>query len=235
MTWLSIGFFLAARELPQFDTTHGGVTRLLKVAEVERRTRGELRMVLDNAGLDPRGHPDFMRALSPRGSGVPLVELAGLQRSILRSVPRDMPADGWISSRFGERQLPGHIGPELHKGIDIAASEGTLVRAPSDGIVRFSGRYGGFGLYLSIVHGFGFVTKYAHNSKLLVKAGDYVTRGDPIAIIGSTGRASGIHLHYEVWVNDKPIDPTAFMPSLRLPDTNVLVMAPQLFHWNIDP
>jgi murein DD-endopeptidase MepM/ murein hydrolase activator NlpD len=101
----------------------------------------------------------------------------------------------------------------MHKGLDFAAMIGTPIYAPADGVVSYAGREGGYGKIVSIDHGYGIVTRYAHNSRLLVKTGERVKRWQKIAEVGSTGRSSGPHLHYEVRVNGVPVDPENYILS----------------------
>ncbi|MDD4393374.1 MAG: M23 family metallopeptidase, partial [Desulfobacterales bacterium] len=100
---------------------------------------------------------------------------------------------------------------ELHKGIDFAAPKGTPVVATADGVVTFSGTKGLLGKLVVIDHGHGLVTRYGHNSKIFKKRGDKVKRGDIIAEVGSTGRSTGPHVHYEVRLNGVPINPSRYI------------------------
>ncbi len=118
-----------------------------------------------------------------------------------------LPADGTVSSRFGMRKHPIYGDKRFHHGVDIAAPEGTEVRAVRPGRVVFSGEQHGYGNVVVIDHGSGVVTKYAHNRVNLVRDGDEVSAGDVIAKIGSTGASTGPHLHFEVKVNGKDVDP----------------------------
>ena len=130
---------------------------------------------------------------------------------LLSSIPIGKPAQGWIASSYGYRISPFTGRRSMHYGIDIAAPVGTPIYSPADGVVIFSGTKSGFGKFLMIAHDHGIVTKYGHNSDLFVKIGEKVFRGDPIAAIGSTGRSTGPHLHYEIWINGKPKNPYNFM------------------------
>lgn len=177
------------------------------------RTRHLLANLFERADLNPREHPDLDRALD-NPDNLPPADLLRRRYEIMRSIPQHSPSDGWISSTYGKRRIPGDDGQHFHKGIDIAAHTGTLIYAPGDGVVRFSGRYGSYGKFLAIVHGYGIVTKFGHNDKLLVKTGDRVKMGDPIARVGDTGNSRGMHLHYEVWINDRSVDPLGFMPPV---------------------
>jgi murein DD-endopeptidase MepM/ murein hydrolase activator NlpD len=114
---------------------------------------------------------------------------------------------GPVTSAFGIRADPFTGQPTMHHGIDVAAPEGTEVRAALDGVVRVSGQRGGYGLAVELVHDGGLTTLYAHASELLVRDGERVTRGQPIARVGQTGRATGPHLHLEVRQADRAVDP----------------------------
>jgi murein DD-endopeptidase MepM/ murein hydrolase activator NlpD len=119
----------------------------------------------------------------------------------------DPVADAVLSSPFGLRTDP-LTGEEVeHRGVDLAAPEGTDIRAALDGVVRSTGVRGGYGLAVEIQHGDGLTTLYAHASELLVRDGDRVTRGQPIARVGQTGRSTGPHLHLEVHRGGRPVDP----------------------------
>lgn len=133
------------------------------------------------------------------------------QRSFLVSMPSILPSRGFIHSRFGMRKSPFTGKTEVHEGIDIASEYGTDIVATADGVVVFSGVQNGYGKVLVIDHGYGLVTKYGHSSQLLVSIGDRVKRGEVVAKVGSTGRTTGPHLHYEVRRNGVPVDPTNFI------------------------
>lgn len=114
------------------------------------------------------------------------------------------PTIGRISSPFGKR------GREFHTGVDIAASVGTPVKAADSGTVTFAGWNGGYGRLIIVDHGNGFTTYYAHNSKLLVGVGDKVEKGQTISLVGSSGRSTGPHLHFEIRKNGEPLNPLNF-------------------------
>lgn len=147
------------------------------------------------------------------------------RHAVLAAIPSRLPADGWISSSYGVRNSPFHSGEVMHNGLDIAADEGTPVFAPADGEVVFAGVFGGFGKYVRISHGYGIGTRYAHNAEILVKKGQKVRRGDQIAVIGSTGRSTGPHLHYEVLVHGEQIDPSRFVLDQNIKRPTELVAA----------
>jgi len=129
----------------------------------------------------------------------------------LRATPSILPARGWISSEFGYRVNPFSGSKTFHAGIDIANFTGTPVYATADGLVSYAGPRGGYGNVVQIDHGFGIVTRFGHNSKLLVSVGKRIRRGEKIAEIGSTGRSTAPHCHYEVVLNGRPVNPRAFI------------------------
>lgn len=130
------------------------------------------------------------------------------------------PVQGTITSPFGYRYIFGET--NFHRGLDIAAPMGTAINAAADGTVTFAGVRGTYGNLVVITHDNGFVTYYAHCSKLLVEAGDQVTQGTPIAAVGSTGRSTGPHCHFEVRYQNEPVDPLAYLPG----ENNAPVRAP---------
>ena len=117
-------------------------------------------------------------------------------------------AAGRISSRFGSRES---IRNHVHKGLDIAASFGTAIKAVADGTVIFAGVSSGYGNFIKIDHGNNVVTCYGHCSKLLVSVGQKVTAGDVIAKVGSTGNSTGNHLHFEIRINDVQVNPENYL------------------------
>lgn len=125
--------------------------------------------------------------------------------------PSVVPVKGWITSDFGLRRSPMSGHRQLHEGVDIASPYGSGVVATGDGVVTFAGRQGGLGKKLVIDHGYGLASVYGHNSEILVSEGERVRRGQLIAKIGSTGRSTGPHLHYEILVNGIPVDPKRFL------------------------
>ena len=126
--------------------------------------------------------------------------------------PSIWPVNGTITSNFGYRGNPIGGGTGYHEGLDIAVDYGTPVRATASGKVTMAGWVDGYGNLVEINHGGGFVTRYGHNSMLLVVVGQEVKTGDIIALAGSTGRSTGPHCHYEVRVNGTPTDPLLFLP-----------------------
>lgn len=133
------------------------------------------------------------------------------QSALLASTPSIIPVKGWITSNFGQRIDPFTRKIVKHEGMDISTRAGTPIVAPADGVVTFAGNKPGYGLTLIINHGYGITTRYGHNSKFFVAHGTRVKRGMPIASVGSTGRSTGPHLHYEVLVNNIPVNPRKFI------------------------
>jgi murein DD-endopeptidase MepM/ murein hydrolase activator NlpD len=129
----------------------------------------------------------------------------------LACTPAIWPVLGWLTSRFGYRIDPFTGLRQLHEGIDIANRIGTPIVAPADGVVARVFNNFGFGLMVEVNHGYDIVTRYGHLSKSYVKVGQRVKRGERIAAIGNTGRATGPHLHYEVRLNGVPINPQNYI------------------------
>lgn len=120
---------------------------------------------------------------------------------------------GKINNEFGYRRNPfGGRSYEFHAGMDIDGDKGDLLVAPANGTVRRAGWQGGYGYLIELDHGNGLTTRYGHLSKLEVKKGDTVQRGQLIGLIGSTGRSTGPHLHYELRLDNKPVNPRRFLP-----------------------
>lgn len=130
----------------------------------------------------------------------------------LEHTPSIWPVQGRVTSEFGTRTHPITGQRDRHNGIDIAAPAGTKVHATASGKVTLAGWYGGYGLAVIIDHGYGLKTLYGHNSRLAVKVGDTVKKGDVIAYVGSTGMSTGPHVHYEVIRGSEPINPRPYLP-----------------------
>jgi murein DD-endopeptidase MepM/ murein hydrolase activator NlpD len=130
----------------------------------------------------------------------------------MAATPSIMPTQGWLSSAFSAmREHPILHVARPHEGIDISAPMGTPIEAPAGGVVRSAGWEAGYGNVVEIDHGFGIATKFAHASRILVHQGQKVQRGDRIALVGNSGLATGPHLHYEVHVNGRPVDPLRYV------------------------
>lgn len=134
------------------------------------------------------------------------------RNKVFRHTPTLWPTEGWLSSPYGYRKDPmGGKGKSFHEGVDIAAWQGTPVRATADGKVVFSGRKSGYGNIISIRHEYGYKTLYGHLSKRLVEEGQRVTKGMAVGRVGNTGHSTGSHVHYEILVNGKIIDPWPYL------------------------
>ena len=134
----------------------------------------------------------------------------------LASMPSIMPTQGWLSSNFSSmRPHPVLNQSRPHEGIDVVAPIGTPILAPGAGVVVSAKRETGYGNTVVIDHGHGIITRYAHASRLLVRAGQRVQRGERIALVGNSGFSTSPHLHYEVHVNGKPVNPMRYvLPSV---------------------
>ena len=126
--------------------------------------------------------------------------------------PNIWPVAGPISSYYGYRTSPGGIGSTFHEGVDIAGDYGTPISATAAGTVTQAGWVGGYGYLVEVKHADGIVTRYGHNSAVLVYEGQHVDQGSMIALMGSTGNSTGPHCHYEVRINGEAVDPMYFLP-----------------------
>ena len=126
--------------------------------------------------------------------------------------PNIWPVAGPISSYYGYRISPGGIGSTFHEGVDIAGDYGTPISATAAGTVTQAGWVGGYGYLVEVKHADGIVTRYGHNSAVLVYEGQHVDQGSMIALMGSTGNSTGPHCHYEVRINGEAVDPMYFLP-----------------------
>lgn len=120
---------------------------------------------------------------------------------------------GWISSYYGKRTDPFSGKIEKHKGMDFAGKAGSEIKAVSSGVVTWASSRYGYGNLVEINHGHGYTTRYGHNAEILVEVGDAVVKGQAISLMGSTGRSTGPHVHFEVLQNDRQVDPIRFVQS----------------------
>lgn len=130
---------------------------------------------------------------------------------MLASTPSLAPVSGFFSDGYGWRRDPIDGSREFHKGVDIVAPIGTPVRAAADGLVTAAGRMAGYGSMIHLAHGYGMATRYGHLSRVAVAPGQRVKRGDVIGFVGSTGRSTGPHLHYEVFRAGNQVDPRKYL------------------------
>jgi len=181
------------------DSRVGGVGGLTNVETVSPS--------FDSATLD--GVEKTVTALQNRSK-----QLEGIladQRVLLASTPSIWPVRGYLSAGFGNRIDPFTGQLDFHAGIDISTPQGTRIMAPADGVVISCAVKGGYGNALIVDHGFGIVTRYAHLDHFNVRAGQRVHRGEVIGFVGSTGRSTAPHLHYEVWVRDQAQNPIQYI------------------------
>lgn len=159
------------------------------------------------------GLDQLQAQLQSSGGQLTLLESLLFNRQLDRNaVPSRMPiANTYVTSGFGGRADPFGGGSQYHKGIDFKARVGDPVTAVADGVVSYSGVRSGYGKVIEIDHGNGYVTRYAHNSRLLLKVGDLARAGQEIAKAGSTGRSTGAHVHLEVWQNGRVMNPRKFL------------------------
>ncbi len=201
------------------------VARLRKLTENAYRTADTIRVALLDAGLS------MAKDYGKKSVGGPLVPVDGTMKfdtvveeldealttldaakEKARQLPISNPAPGkQVSSGFGVRKDPLLGTPALHAGMDFRATTGSSVRASGEGTVVSAGWNGGYGRMVEVDHGHGLTTRYAHLSKILVAEGDKVKAGDVVGRVGSTGRSTGPHLHYEVRRNGEPLNPLKFI------------------------
>jgi murein DD-endopeptidase MepM/ murein hydrolase activator NlpD len=155
------------------------------------------------------------RKVELRDSQLAALEGVILARDLNQQIhPEGRPTKGgFISSGFGERQDPFSGHEAFHRGIDFAGAAGSQVVAVATGVVTWAGQRSGYGSLVEVNHGNGYITRYAHNQRTLVTVGQTVTRGEAIALMGSTGRSTGPHVHFEVLKNGRQINPASFLGS----------------------
>jgi murein DD-endopeptidase MepM/ murein hydrolase activator NlpD len=183
---------------------NSGYTESVSTLDPETRAnvtslKDDVEKLIRQAKLQSESYQDILSQLSDSE------KLLGATPSI-RPVPV-----GFVSSRFGRRMDPFTGRSTRHMGVDYSARLGTPIFATADGIVTYAGKWADFGLVVEISHGYDFVTRYAHTSKVLVKKGQRVKRGDVIARVGSTGRSTATHLHYEVLYKGQRVNPLAYV------------------------
>lgn len=168
--------------------------------------------------------PDFLheldslsRQLDDRGKQLSVLETMLMSRNLHdQAQPTGRPIrHGWISSYFGMRTDPFSGKREMHDGVDFAGKQGAAVVAVASGVVTWAADRYGYGNLVEITHGNGYATRYGHNDKLLVKVGDKVEKGDVLAQMGSTGRSTGPHVHFEVLKNGHPVNPSEYIQAER--------------------
>jgi len=172
---------------------------VLLASSTESRVEGMLRL----ARFEKEKYEEVYNALSDK-------------KSLLDHTPSILPTRGYFSRGFGMKVDPFTGNQQFHSGVDIANRTGTPVYASADGAVQFAGfSAGGLGNLIEIDHGYGYISRYGHLSKIKVVSGQNVTRGTLIGYIGSTGYSTGPHLHYEVMKNDRQVNPMDFIVDFR--------------------
>ncbi|QOY62272.1 peptidoglycan DD-metalloendopeptidase family protein [Lysobacter sp. H21R4] len=172
------------------------------VGPVEDMPKGELDQGLSELGEQFRAS----------GEQLSVLESLLFNRQLdMNAVPSREPIESYITSNFGHRADPFRGGRAFHKGIDFKAQVGDPVMAVADGVVSFAGVRSGYGNTIEIDHGNGYVTRYAHNSRLSRKVGGLVRAGQEVAKAGSSGRSTGAHVHFEVWQNGQAVNPKKFL------------------------
>jgi murein DD-endopeptidase MepM/ murein hydrolase activator NlpD len=198
--------------------------RLIGVAKLED---GEFDFSIEPAvggpettGRDSYNPPDFVSALDELSS---LIDSREQQLAVLDSLLGDRkiqsstfvagrPIDrGWLSSRFGYRNDPFNGNVAWHDGVDFAGKDGSDIMAVAAGVITWASDRYGYGNLVEVNHGNGYVTRYAHAKEILVNVGDVISKGDVVALMGSTGRSTGPHVHFEVIYKDKSVDPSKYI------------------------
>jgi murein DD-endopeptidase MepM/ murein hydrolase activator NlpD len=173
--------------------------------------------VLENVDTAPIGSLNVPNLISELKKTIETVDeiknYLRAQKDIYVATPTGYPAVGEITSKYGKRIDPFSGEPAFHSGIDISCNAGSPIQATADGMVSHSGWIEGNGYVVILEHGCGFSTAYAHNRKNTVRVGQKVKRGDVIGYVGSTGKATGPHVHYEVWKNGKTVDAGKYVPG----------------------
>lgn len=190
------------------DLGVGGVSKQTLPDDLEKLTPSEQRFI---QRLNRQFQDIEKRATEQESAFKELLSSFRDKSVLLAHTPSIWPVKGWLSSSFGYRRSPFTNRREFHAGIDVVARVGTPIFAPADGVVISTKRTGGFGKTVRIQHMQGIVTTYAHNSVNMVKVGQRIRRGDIIAKVGSTGRSTGPHLHYEVRINGVAVNPRLYI------------------------
>jgi len=177
--------------------------------------RDKLKKEKDDAGLVQQMRTDIERlqseAVSREDSLSELEKLLQVKKEMLTHTPSVWPVQGWVTSGFGYRTSPFTGLTQMHEGLDISNRVGTPVIAAANGIISDIGNDTAHGKVVVIFHGFGMTSRYSHLSKVLVKVGQRVKRGDKIAEVGMTGKTTGPHLHYEVKMNGISVNPARYI------------------------
>jgi murein DD-endopeptidase MepM/ murein hydrolase activator NlpD len=207
-------------EISTLVTTASEATEIIEGSAIESNEARWLEQRLRDVGNElsalPRPDNDDAFRLNDRISTQQrfideMHSLLDQRNALVEHLPTLLPAHGRFTSEFGYRIHPISGVRKMHDGVDIAAPTGTPIYAAASGTVAFAGVRRGYGNFIELDHGFGYTTHYGHASKLLVKAGETVKRGQLIALVGSTGASTGSHLHFEVLVDSVHVNPVAFI------------------------
>ncbi len=202
-------------QFSQWESTMAGLkmveSRFRRLFSLE--TREEVLENVDTAAVGSLGMHDRILELRKTIETVDEIrDYLRVQKDIYTSTPKGYPSEGGITSGYGKRMDPFSGEGAFHTGIDISCPSKSPIRATADGMVSHSGWLEGSGNVVILEHGFGFSTVYAHNSKNAVKVGQKVKRNDIVGFVGSTGKSTGPHVHYEVWKDGKTIDAQKYLP-----------------------
>jgi len=221
LTYHAVDYFVMKRKYNdmagQLQSVQGSI-HALKQAEAEFKqilSRGSRKQVLDAVKLEKNDGSIDINELKLQ-IDASIKSVAGIrqylarQRDVYRSTPQGWPVDGRFTSGFGMREHPTYGSQRFHSGVDLSTQRGTPVRATADGIVSVSSFGSGNGNVVVIEHGHGFSTVYAHNDRNIAQVGQTVKRGEQIALAGATGTTTGVHVHYEVWRQGRPVNPSEY-------------------------
>ncbi len=201
----------------QFSQWNSTISALKQVDEDFRRifSLKSKEKILEAIDTSYSGSIDIQNLMSELQKSIETVDeikdYLRIQKDIYLATPKGYPVNGNVTSPYGKREHPFTHIKSYHSGIDISASPGTPIRATADGIVGHSGWTPSNGYVVILEHGFGFSTIYAHNQKNAVKKGQIVKRGNIIGYVGSTGKSTGPHVHYEIWEKGRNVNPKNFL------------------------
>ena len=207
------GVATAAAALFGSQAAHANSSNAADIAAPLRAAQEARQNALKTGDQEFRQHFASWRSWE-KGTGLSAATVTPLRRATTVSIPSRMPVEGVrLSSDYGMRTHPVLGGRRGHKGVDLAGPVGTPILATADGMISKAEWFSSYGLYVSIEHGGDLQTRYGHMSRLNVAAGQAVRKGDVIGFIGSTGRSTGPHLHYEVRVAGQAVNPIPYMQA----------------------
>jgi murein DD-endopeptidase MepM/ murein hydrolase activator NlpD len=207
-------YSIDANQQKPFDFLFKGVSLAAK--------SGAAKILQDNSQSDLERFSDLVTRVDSLSQDTDSIvgRLKGLSvilrhnKNLMRTIPSIQPVAGRITSNFGWRLSPFEGKRHMHGGIDIAAETGDIVSAPADGVVTFVGNFESLGQTIVISHGNGVISRYGHLSKFMIRKGANVKRGQSIGQVGSTGKSTGPHLHYEIWIRNVQVNPADFFYDL---------------------